>query len=200
MGRRHILELETAYIPPVAEFPMPPTTTKDALAYLLSRYPHGLSHTRAVKLLWLAELRYFEQRKERLTDAHWFKYDHGPFTKDIIITAELEDHLFSVSDVEWEGKSMRQIKVTGEIPAVPETVSEAIDGVARMFNRDRLKEILEHVYADPFFESFEYGQDFDFSRLMDYRGPIWTEDELEAISKQVERPYKGLLYLAEDGE
>ena len=69
---------------------------RPAAALIARAHPHGLPQIRLLKLLWLAELRYYERTGNRLTSAGWWRWDFGPYSKDVINTVKREGKWFRI--------------------------------------------------------------------------------------------------------
>lgn len=152
--------------------------TAEAAWLVATGHPHGLAQVRLLKLLWLSELRFYESYGTRLTFANWWRWEHGPYSKDVINTVRQADRNFSVHrDLDLAGATGLLITakqhspgntLTGEAKAV-------IDDVLDMHSRYSNAEILAEVYADPFFEATPYGSDFEFGTLANYRRQVPAE-------------------------
>jgi hypothetical protein len=141
-------------------------------ALLVARsHPHGLPQVRMLKLLWLAELRHFERTGERLTPAAWWRYDYGPYSKDVINTVKNSRRTFRVEKVveppRWDALMIHAAKTAKDPPASvgAETIAETLWFYEKFTDR----ELLDEIYADPFYEETAYSHDFNFSELPKYR-------------------------------
>src|SRR5438132_9188105 len=67
----------------------PASTTEAIIRAIVLRQPKGASQTRLLKLFYLAETKYMAETGKRLTDADFFRYDRGPYSKAVVNTARL---------------------------------------------------------------------------------------------------------------
>lgn len=144
----------------------------EAALRVASAHSHGLSQVRLLKVLWLAELRHFEAFGERLTTAGWWRWDFGPYSKDVINVIRKDTRHFRVSRDD-EATTVGRLTIHARTASTPnvlneralETLVDTID----MYASYNTMEILAEVYADPFFEGTPHGEDFDFASLSAFR-------------------------------
>lgn len=162
--------------------------TKDAALMVARAHPRGVSQTRLLKLLWLAELEHYSKTGQRLTDANWFRYDHGPFSKDVLQTINQAEGFVHEQFISSHGVRSKLILPTTEPGAEQTPEAETLEEVLWKFSTYDTEELLDEVYAEPFFETTEFGHDFDFSRLPDHRRlPVSVEELEEARQARGER-------------
>ena len=144
---------------------------RPAAALIARAHPHGLPQIRLLKLLWLAELRYYERTGNRLTSAGWWRWDFGPYSKDVINTVKREGKWFRIEKP--SDPTQRGLVIHAALGARPggrnAEGATVIDEVLRLYQKYTDEELVQEVYADPFFEETAYSSDFDFSRLTEYR-------------------------------
>lgn len=151
----------------------PPKSTIQEAAYrIASAHPHGLSQVRLLKLLWLAELRHLEEHGERITPAGWWRWDFGPYSKDVINAVRTNPRHFKVTqDDQATTVGGRIIEATKA--QVGNTLSDSaeavLDEVVDLYGAYGTQELLAEVYADPFFDNTPFGDDFDFESLSKHR-------------------------------
>lgn len=156
---------------------------REAALRITAAHTHGLSQIRLLKLLWLAELRFAEAYGERLTPAGWWRWDYGPYSKDVINTVRTDTRHFKVSRDD-EATTAGGLAISAKAPPAGGTLSqralEMIDDVVDMYGSYSTPELLTEVYADPFFEQTPHGNDFDFGRLADFRKDV-TESKARRL-------------------
>lgn len=142
---------------------------------IASAHRHGLSQIRLLKILWLAELHHYEATGERLTPAGWWRWDYGPYSKDVINAVRKDTRHFKVSKDE-EATTVGRLAILARPRPGPNTLSEAalqvLDDAIDMYSSYNTVEILAEVYSDPFFENTAYGEDFDFADLVACRKQV----------------------------
>lgn len=153
----------------------PDSAIQEAVSRVASAHPHGLSQVRLLKLLWLAELRHLEQFGDRLTPAGWWRWDYGPYSKDVINSVRKDTRHFKVSlddEVATVGGRIILAKAPVEGTTLTKQALEILDDIIDMYSSYSTQELLAEVYSDPFFEETAYGDDFDFQRLDSYRKKV----------------------------
>lgn len=152
---------------------------KNAALIVAGAHPRGVSQTRLLKLIWLAELEHYMKTGEKLTDASWFRYDHGPFSKEILRTVEEEDCFDQEEFMSSHGVRAKLIRSDEATPEGDQDAIDTLESVVWKYEKYETSELLEEVYGDPFFEETPFGHDFDFDRLPDCRRLPVTIDELD---------------------
>jgi uncharacterized phage-associated protein len=156
----------------------PRAATAEAAWIVARGHPRGLAQVRLLKLLWIAELRHFEAHGERLTPANWWRWEHGPYSKDVINTVRDTRRSFSVvRDPDAVGANGLLVSAKASPPGntLSGTARETLADVLDLYGSYSNAEILAEVYADPFFEGTPYGSDFAFGLLTNYRKEIPAE-------------------------
>lgn len=151
---------------------------KDAVEIIANEHPHGISQTRLLKLLWLAELRHFEKTGERLTDANWFRWDHGPFSKDVLNTAKKQ---LTLESAEVNDQTITMLHSKKHSPIVDDETTKTLKDTMWVYNKYTLDDMLKELSEDPFFKDSPYGRDFDFSQLPKYREIGLTDEQVKEI-------------------
>lgn len=162
---------------------------KDAVEIIANEHPHGISLTRLLKLLWLAELRHFETTGERLTDANWFRYDHGPFSKDVLNTAKKE---LTLESAEVNNQTITMLHSKKDPSIVVDDRNSALKDTIWIYNKYSFEDMLKELYEDPFFKDTPYGSDGDFSQLPKYREIDLTDEQVKEICDSPTSPVNDL--------
>ena len=176
--------------------PQSAAEVRDAAARIALAHPHGLPQVRLLKLLWLAELKYYERTGRRLTMAGWWRWNHGPYSKDVVNTVKRDTKTFRVERQQEESWQTGLV-----IHANPRAVKEpsdreglrAIDDVLATYGEYTNEELVQEVYADPFFEATPFSVDFDFAKLTSFRRTLPESEERRLL----ELPTKPVAELAE---
>lgn len=157
-----------------------------ALWLIARKHPHGLGKFRLLKLLWLAELRHMQRHGSRLTDAGWYRWDYGPYSKEVVNKPQDDrDHFDYMEEDTPKGNAQHTIRTHGEDPPVPLTKDDAdalktIADILWEYQEYTNDELKDEVYEDPFFKDSAYSHDFDFDKLAEYN-VNFTEAEIEKI-------------------
>jgi uncharacterized phage-associated protein len=174
----------------------------ETAAWLIAKqHPHGVSRTRLMKLLWLAEQEHMSQAGERLTDASWFRWEHGPFSKDVLNTVEDNPHNFSEERISTaDGDDATLVHAVSEQPGeVTNAEGEVLRRTVWKYDKHDFDDLLEEVYADPFFKATPHGQDFDFDALDGYRDLSHIpEEEIERAEEADGERYQSASAVFED--
>ncbi len=169
---------------------------RDVAARIASAHPHGLPQIRLLKLLWLAELRYYERTGTRLTQAGWWRWNHGPYSKDVINVVKHDSRSFRV---ERQGEEPWQVGLV--IHANPRAMKapsdrerlRSVDEVLSTYREYTNEELVQEVYADPFFQATPFSSDFDFAKLRGFRRSVPASEQRRLL----ELPTKPVRELAE---
>lgn len=174
----------------------PTVEVRDAAARIVLAHPHGLPQVRLLKLLWLAELKYYERTGKRLTQAGWWRWNHGPYSKDVINIVKRDTKTFRVvrqQEEAWQTGVVIHVNPRAmKQPSDPEG-TRAIDEVLSIYREYTNEELVQEVDADPFFEATPFSDDFDFTKLKSFRRPL-PESETRRL---LELPTKPVGELAE---
>ncbi len=163
---------------------------RDIAARITLAHPHGLPQIRLLKLLWLAELKYYERVGRRLTRAGWWRWNHGPYSKDVINLVKRDTKTFRVErqrEEPWQAALVIHANPRAvREPSDPER-TRAVDEVLSTYREYTNEELVQEVYADPFFEATPFRADFDFTKLNSYRRPV-PESEARRLLELPTRP------------
>jgi uncharacterized phage-associated protein len=122
--------------------------------------------TRLVKLMYIAEIEYFRQRRERLTDLDWRFYLYGPYPMSlngILGEQEIETH-------EWKtGKTSKHIVRDEEMfmrATADTTIEVIIKNIVKDWGDADLNQLLDYVYfeTEPM-QNAKRGDALDFSTV-----------------------------------
>ena len=176
--------------------PQSAAEVRDVTARIALAHPHGLPQVRLLQLPRLAELKHYGRTGRRLTRAGWWRWNHGPYSKDVINTVKHDTKTFRVErqpEEPWQAGLV--------IHANPRAVKEpsdregllAIDEVLSTYREYTNEELFQEVYADPFFEATPFSADFDFAKLNAFRRSLPESEERRLL----ELPTKPVAELAE---
>lgn len=135
-----------------------------AIEYLVDDHGPILGRTRLVKLLYLADLRWADERGagRGYTEARYYRWNHGPFAREILDAIDWMNGveiLETVADnpvgVEYRYVSGRRTRLR-PVTLNPE-FKRYLDEVAEEWGDVSLAEILAHVYEMPVFKNAGHG-------------------------------------------
>lgn len=147
-------------------------TVKDILLSLLSEAAHknySVGKTQLVKYLYLVELDYFKDNKNRLTDLEWKFYHYGPYAFELESILELPE--FAKKEFPLEnGKTYQRFAVAESLQTydlVDTKVSLIIKRVIGQWGDKSLRELLDYVYfeTEPMEAVKKRGDVLDFSTI-----------------------------------
>ena len=104
--------------------------------------------TKLVKLLYLLEVEYFRQFRERLTDLNWTYYKYGPYAFEIEgILSKFpfvkDEYTFDIS------KKFKEFKIDGyDKTDLDELVKVLIKNLIRKWGIEDLNDLLDYVYFE----------------------------------------------------
>jgi len=142
---------------------------------------------RLVKLAYLAETLYAESYGRRLSDADWFSWKHGPYSKRVINSVRALDR----ADVGHEertilGKTANYYMRGPQFvpPELPAPVSQLIDDLLAIHGREDTQAIVSAVYRSPLFRRTRAGRSIDMdgwvSAMNRVRGSTEVRSNLQA--------------------
>lgn len=133
-----------------------------ALEYLVDRWGPVEGRTRLTKLIYLADFEWARTHPRPYTEAKYYRWNHGPFSREVLQALEWMDGIEIVATpTQWEGgtvfcyrpgENTRLAKVT-----LDPTFVTLLDAVGSRWGNRPLKELLEHVYADEGFATKDFG-------------------------------------------
>jgi uncharacterized phage-associated protein len=173
---------------------------EDAAWIVAKAHRHGLPQVRLLKLLWLAELRHYEGTGSRLTDAEWYRWEYGPYSKDVVNAVKKERAHFEVEETQNEfGNRMLLVRAAKPLESKGAAAErQAIEDVLWLYKDFTTQEILYDVYGDPFFEGTPYSENFDFEKLASFRDTAVTEADANKLRSQRTAPLTDLAELFGD--
>lgn len=149
----------------------------------------ALTKTQVVKLLYLAEVEFYREQGERLTDLDWLFYHYGPYALEI--DTLLNEKKFEVEKKETKSEREVQLYKIAEPVAkysthVDAKVSLMIKRIVGEWGNKPLEELLDFVYfeTEPMQAVERRGDRLDFSTIS--REPIPPVIPLKA-SKETEK-------------
>jgi uncharacterized phage-associated protein len=119
---------------------------------LASRQPR-LSGLRLTKLAYLAEVRFAAGHGQRLTNAAWWSWKYGPFSRDVISAARaLSPDLLTSSNEEVLGKVATYYRAGPECqPELPEDVTDLLDDLIDVYGHEDTTLVVSAAYrSTPF--------------------------------------------------
>ena len=118
--------------------------------------------TRILKLAYLADKAWYEARGTTYTEARYYRWNHGPFAREILQALEWMDGVeviqreavgFSGSSYEYQRGARTRLS---QIDLDPE-FSKILINVAEKWRQRSLQDLLRHVYADETFSGTSFG-------------------------------------------
>jgi len=139
-----------------------PTLCK-ALEYLIDRWGPIEGRTRLMKLIYLADLAWAGTHLGPYTEARYYRWNHGPFSREVLKAIEWMDGIELVQGaISRDGgdaycyRSGASTRL-GHIRLDPDFIA-VLDCVGSEWRDRPLKELLEHVYAGDGFKHREFGE------------------------------------------
>ena len=118
--------------------------------------------TRLLKLVYLADQIWASQDGAPYTEAKYYRWNHGPFSREILKAIEWMDGIEIVETTQpWErgetycyrsGSSTRLARVELDASFV-----QILDEIGERWRSRPLKELLDYVYGDEGFKQKEFG-------------------------------------------
>jgi hypothetical protein len=134
-----------------------------ALEYLVHRWGPVEGRTRLMKLIYLADLEWAGQNGGPYTEAKYYRWNHGPFSREVLRALEWMDGIEVVETVvSWDGGGTYCYRTgnrtrLSDIHLDPGFVA-MLDKVGERWKTRSLKELLEFVYAVEQFQGKHFGQ------------------------------------------
>lgn len=137
---------------------------KKALEYLVDRHGPIDGRTRLLKLLYLADKAWAERRGRVYTEANYYRWNHGPFAREVMTALDWLDGIEIVQKAVPNGmggtlfryESGERSRLAG-LSLDPE-FAKLLDEAARRWGKVPLKNLLDHVYSDKRFIATTFGQ------------------------------------------
>jgi Protein of unknown function (DUF4065) len=119
--------------------------------------------TRLLKLVYLADLEWAQKHGNPYTEAKYYRWNHGPFSRELLKAVEWMDGIEIVESSEpWDrgetycyrpGKRTR----LGQEKLHPDFVA-LLDEIGERWRNRPLRELLDHVYGGEQFREKAFGQ------------------------------------------
>jgi hypothetical protein len=134
-----------------------------ALEHLVDRWGPVEDRTRLTKLIYLADLEWARRNGGAYTEAKYYRWNHGPFSREVLESLEWMDGIEVVQNaLSWNGEdrvsyhSGARTRLSG-IDLDP-TFVEILDRVGEQWSSRPLKELFDHVYARDKFQARAFGE------------------------------------------
>ncbi len=134
-----------------------------ALEHLIDRWGPIEGRTRLMKLIYLADLEWAGTHSGPYTEATYYRWNHGPFSREVLKAIAWMDGIEIVQGpVSWDrgdtdcyrsGASTR----LGEVRLDPDFLA-ILDRIGSHWKTRPLNELLEHVYGGDGFKDREFGE------------------------------------------
>jgi len=133
------------------------------IIHLTAKLEGGLTRTKLIKLLFLADLHYFKKHQSSITGVRYRSYFYGPYSEEIMKAVnrlngfEIEEYSGSSSEgrgyyIYTLGKNPRNLKINLR----PEE-KKTLDFVIKDFGDIPLPKLLEYVYSTEAFRECRKG-------------------------------------------
>ena len=134
-----------------------------ALEHLVDRWGPVEGRTRLMKLIYLADLEWARRNGAPYTEAKYYRWNHGPFSREVLQTLEWMDGIEVVQTAQsWDGgdtycyRSGARTRLSG-VELDPAFV-EVLDRVGDQWSGRPLKELLVNVYGRDNFQDRAFGE------------------------------------------
>ena len=139
-----------------------------AVEHLIDAWGPIEGRTRLLKLVYLADLNWARDHGTPYTEARYYRWNHGPFSREVLNAIAWMDGIEIVeTTLPWDsgetycyraGSSTRlgEVKLDDNFIAI-------LDKIGERWRSRPLKELLDFVYADDDFKQKEFG-DYLFKR------------------------------------
>lgn len=138
-------------------------TTPESLARaIIARQPQ-VSTVRLLKLAFLAETRYIEQFGSRLSDADWFNWKHGPYSKRIVngVRGLPEDVVHHKERLVSDRRANYYTSGRNCAPELSSQVANFLDNLIRVYGGEDTQAIVSAVYRLTPFRRSQSGRPID---------------------------------------
>lgn len=118
--------------------------------------------TRILKLVYLTDKAWHARRGEPYTEAHWFRWNHGPFAREVMSALEWMDGVEIVQKERSHSNGTLYTYLPGDrtrlsgVKLDPEFEQLLLE-TAKKWRDVPLQKLLKHVYADATFDSTVFG-------------------------------------------
>lgn len=118
--------------------------------------------TRILKMVYLADKAWHAKHRSPYTEAKWFRWNHGPYAREVLGALEWMDGVEIVEKVVHWPTSTGYVYVPGpstrlsQVRLDPEFERE-LRTTATKWQHESLKKLLAHVYSDSTFDKTMFG-------------------------------------------
>lgn len=147
-----------------------PSKLESAIAYLVSELPGGLTKTKLVKLLYLADRQAVKERGTPITGIQYQRYYYGPYSEDIqrAIEEMRGYEILEVHGISMLGRSYYKY-YPGDTPRFDKlnlspADQEVLDHIIEEYGSLPLEDLLDKVYNTPEFKVTKFGETIDLER------------------------------------
>ena len=134
-----------------------------SLEHLVDEWGPIEGRTRLMKLVYLADLEWSNGHSRPYTEARYYRWNHGPFSREVLKALEWMDGIEVVQSTNsWQGGDTHTYRSgestrLGQVQLDPEFVA-VLDRIGSQWRNRPLKELLEYVYGDEGFKHREFGE------------------------------------------
>jgi hypothetical protein len=134
-----------------------------AIEHLIDRWGPINGRARLTKLIYLADQAWAQQHGSPYTEADYYRWNHGPFSREILQAIEWMDGVEIVEDGEQVAQGAPHRYTPGvstrlkELELHPEFV-RLLDRVGQEWRGRPLRDLLDYVYGDESFSRREFGE------------------------------------------
>jgi hypothetical protein len=174
---------------------------QDIVYFFCKYYPKELTRTILVKLVYLADVEYYKKYFRQTTDLVYEFGNHGPFTWDIINSAErLQPDFIEVQETEnpyGEKKYIYRYKSNDyKFTDLDDYTSEILKLVIEKYSSLFLEDLLDYVYTNPPLVFFKKGDIIDFSKwipsdALHLHARIKINQRMNELVSSLRNQYKG---------
>ena len=138
-----------------------------SLEYLVDHWGPLEGRTRLVKLIYLADRQWRRKQGKTYTEAHYYRWNHGPFAREVLAALEWLDGIEIIERERRSPGGTIYIYETGERSRLRDVKLDpdfrhTLSGVAEKWGKSSLQELLDFVYSRDDFKNVEFGE-----RLLD---------------------------------
>ncbi len=117
---------------------------KDAVLYIISKFPRGIGRTRLMKLAFIVDSVSLGKLGKRVFEGEWVRWYFGPFNKAILdVLDELLDE--NAVDVVPTPASVRYVSLA-DPQRLPNNVRDIVDKVVDKYGFKPLDALLDEIY------------------------------------------------------
>lgn len=118
--------------------------------------------TRIIKLVFLSDREWWTTHKRVYTEAHYYRWNHGPFAKEILSSLESMDGIEVIERrIPFDGGATYAYSKGNQSRLsrvqLDATFLEILNRTAKAWSNRPLKQLLDHVYGLADFKNVEFG-------------------------------------------